>query len=323
MDDPDFKWETGCDLADEALLHDGFDLAGLKEQVMAAVEAPPVAMEPSSIGGGTAGGAVASVKGLAGLGVTIVAALGVGYWLGTAQPEVETAAPVAAVAAQAESEPVLIEPPPAPVAETLATEVVLPLGGSGEVEAPSVPVVVTTPTAARGSWVAPAGTADVSHEDGGSPAVVASAPSGEDASEPAAGVGPETAPGEASHSDLAAEMNLYDDAVQALTSGDHAGASARYRSYLERYPSGQLVREAELSLLECLFQEGSFAEAEAQAARLLATPGFGDRRHELSLVRAESLILLNRCDEAVTIVDMLGGRDARGVAVRRECKRRR
>ena len=92
---------------------------------------------------------------------------------------------------------------------------------------------------------------------------------------------------------------------------------------MRQFPGGHLSTEAELSLLECLFEAGSFAEAEAQASRLLHAPGFGGRERELSLVRAESLILLDRCSEALAIVDALGERDSRTAAVRRECKRRR
>ncbi|MEQ1502970.1 MAG: hypothetical protein ABMB14_12105 [Myxococcota bacterium] len=40
-DDPDFKWETGCDLSDERGLVGDYDLAGLRSRLVAAAAASP------------------------------------------------------------------------------------------------------------------------------------------------------------------------------------------------------------------------------------------------------------------------------------------
>ncbi|MEM6927183.1 MAG: hypothetical protein AAF602_09655, partial [Myxococcota bacterium] len=37
MDDPDFQWETGCNLRDESVLTEGYDLGSLREAVLARV----------------------------------------------------------------------------------------------------------------------------------------------------------------------------------------------------------------------------------------------------------------------------------------------
>ncbi|MFT4623049.1 MAG: TolA-binding protein [Myxococcota bacterium] len=319
LDDPDFRWETGCDLGDEALLHDGLELGALKDRVLSSVTATPVVVASSSTGSAISG--AASVKGVTAITTALIAAVGVGYWLGTSQPAPAPApsAPlveqvVATGTSEGEAAPMLTT---APMSASIAS----PAAGTDDEDLPAASVSQHRPAAPAkaAAPVEPERTVDAAEAGAGT----GDAPADDVGSAPAAAAIP-AAHGDADAlSGVAAETALYDLAAQAMASRALVEAAHGFRTYLSRYPSGHLAPEAELSLLECLFAEGSFADAEAQAARLLGTAGFGHRQRELSLVRAESLILLDRCDEALAIVNQLDGRDARVVAVRRECKRRR
>jgi TolA-binding protein len=97
---------------------------------------------------------------------------------------------------------------------------------------------------------------------------------------------------------LEAEVALYDRGWQALRRGDRAAAIGVLRTYLARYPRGQLWREASLSLLEALVRSGRLGEADDLASALLLMDAMASRRAELLRTHGEILARRGRCAAA-------------------------
>ncbi len=236
-------------------------------------------------------------------------ALGVGYWLGGATPNPESV-PAVTIDAPAVGLPVAVE----------AGDVQLP--PVGEPLPPPEPALAQPSVATEVAPVTPPA-AEVEPARPPSSLVVAPEPEEGDGVVTLDAVRPPSASeGPAPRSGLDTEVDLYDGASALRDAGDYIGAVAAYNSYILRYPSGHLAHEARLSILECFLETGAHAEAVDMAAALVDDPSFTDRRRELLLVQAESLLRLDRCPDALAIVDTLGARDARAMAVRRECRRR-
>jgi len=313
-DDPDFLWETGCDLADEAFAVGGYGLPGLRANVLAATQ-PPSAGAPlrstrswsvaAKIGGVLA---LLGLGGLAGVGMIPVAT--------DATPVDTTVAPVAA--------PIEVDVTPVSgavgVDEALDAKDDLSPGHDAPVVGPSEDAVAPTAVPARPVPVArPAsGQGDAPMEDlggdaavpsGGAPDVVAAhIPHGSGVDEPT------THP----VSTLAAEVAMYDRATDRLAGGDADGAILEYQSYLERYPDGRLVMESELGLLRAQVAVGPSEAVETLAVRLLADGDLVAKHIELRRMRADNLVLLGRCDDALAVARDLSSRDA--APIRRACR---
>jgi hypothetical protein len=130
-DDPDFKWETGCDLADEGLVARGYDHERGRMRLLAAVSALPLAAAPSPAHPSASFAARFPVwlKPVAGVAAGLAMVAG-GFWLGTRSVEREglpggeaIAAPVVAPARP----DALPEVPPSPAAAELPTPAAAPL----------------------------------------------------------------------------------------------------------------------------------------------------------------------------------------------------
>jgi hypothetical protein len=114
-------------------------------------------------------------------------------------------------------------------------------------------------------------------------------------------------------------MRMYDRIRDALDTGDARAAVSAFEAYDAAFPSGRLATEARIKLLLVLLAAGDAAAAERLAADLQDRAEFSTRRPEILRVRAESLVSLGRCDEALALPD-LASRDA--AEVRRACRRR-
>jgi TolA-binding protein len=119
-------------------------------------------------------------------------------------------------------------------------------------------------------------------------------------------------------SSLAQYRQAYEDADQALSEGRFAQARAGFRSVLDRWPNRYLAVEAQMKLLQCDFGLGDAAATLAQAEAIQDLPAFAARRSEILRLRAESLVRLDRCEEAVSVAEQIGARDA--AEIRRGCR---
>jgi hypothetical protein len=264
IDDPDFKWETGCDLADEALQVGGYDLPGAKEQLLARIASAP----PVTVGDGVpavrAASWPAAVKPV--VGVVVAAALLAGaYWLGT-----RASTPEAAPA----PEPVAVDPiVSAPAVEAAPLEVP-PAVAEPEPEPVLEPVVEPEPEPVAEIEPEPEAVAEIEPEPVPETQAVADA-------EP-----------EAPRSSIAAQMALYEPAADALQAGRYAAAIDGFRAYLDAWPDGDLRHEAELGLLQALFGAGDAEGTAALAETLQDRRGLASRREDILRLRAESLLFL-------------------------------
>jgi len=119
-------------------------------------------------------------------------------------------------------------------------------------------------------------------------------------------------------STLAVEVELYDAAADHLAAGRADLAVEGYRSYLERFPDGRLVVESRLGLFRAEVARGAGERVDALAVDLLSDPRLSSRRLELVRMRAENLVLMGRCDQAVEVAKELSSRDAS--PIRRACR---
>lgn len=140
---------------------------------------------------------------------------------------------------------------------------------------------------------------------------------------PAPAATPQTAPQAATpSSSLAEELAAYNIGLDAAEQGAWREARDAYTAYLRDWPQGRLRTEAQLGLLTATVRSSSPAAAEALASDLLAQGGLGSRRNDVLLVRAEALVQLGRCDEALVSIEDLR-REPRVNAIRQACKRAR
>jgi len=321
-DDPDFRWETGCDLADESFAVGGYDLAAMRGRVLAEVSPPsggaPLKAASNSSrwwAGAAAGASVTLLVGAA----LLVATMG----RPTVPAEVPPAVPVSGVPAPTES-PAPVEPAmpvePATQAEPPVTvEAASPQASSSSAAraeptpAPAPPPVAGDPAGDEPVVPPPPDPAPPAGSDDAEVGAAAPATGGEPADD-GQGAAPPPASG------LRAELEAYDRATHALGDGDLPAARSGFEDYLERWPSGRLRDEAALGLLRTLVQLGDHEAVEQVAAGLQDRPSMAGRQSEILRMRAENLVWLDQCDKAMSIAARLSGRDA--ADVKRACRRR-
>lgn len=119
---------------------------------------------------------------------------------------------------------------------------------------------------------------------------------------------------------LAAQMAEYDRARGLERVGHREAALAAYQGWLERWPDGRLVTEVQLARVQLLMALGRVVEADAAAAEVMPNVDSAGVRQQLASLRAEALSALDRCDEALLLVEALSDEDA--TAVRKRCRRR-
>ncbi|HYV43206.1 MAG TPA: outer membrane protein assembly factor BamD [Myxococcaceae bacterium] len=84
-----------------------------------------------------------------------------------------------------------------------------------------------------------------------------------------------------------AELSLYElGRTELRYLHDPAAARSAFSSYVERYPSGLLLQEVELSLIEAELAGSDFAAARASMDRFLTRHPRSERRDEVMLLRA-------------------------------------
>lgn len=294
-DDPDFAWETGCDLADEAFAVGGYDLPAMKGRLLAEVSPPSVGAPlkaASPLGGWVP---------VLGAAVALLAVGGVvGAWLAGAPSELPPAVPV-----------VVEAPTPSPVvavqAPVVAPEAAVPVPAPVEAVAPSPKAV---PVAAEPVAAPAVPTVDVA---AGGLDEAPEAPQARPTVEP-------TVDGGTSSGGLAEELALFETASAAALAGDDRAAAEGFEAYRERYPQGSLLDEADLGLLRARVALGDHEGVERLAASLVERPGLEPLRDGLQRTRAENLVWLQRCEEALELVASLPTRE--GADVRRACRRR-
>lgn len=299
-DDPSFRAETGCDLADEASVVGGYDLARGRARLLAAIAAAPPSPAPAPApppAGPTAPSGSAMSGATAGVISTVAAALvTAAVWLASPEPAPERVRATAPTSAELPASP----PPPraTPVTETPTTSTA---PGDAVGRAPSVPAGPGIPapvTAPDERVVSPPPAAPVELP---ATEIVGAAP-------------PPT-------SALQADYQAFLAGDARLRESDWRGARAGFEAYLRAFPQGAMEPEARFGLLVAVFELGDAASAEAQARILQDRPEFSSRRSEIRRLRAESLVLLDRCEEALSLAETLASKDA--AEVRRACRARR
>lgn len=128
------------------------------------------------------------------------------------------------------------------------------------------------------------------------------------------------APTSATPSALVAELADYNVGVELDAAGRWMDAHAAWSQYLARWPSGRLRTEARLGMLRALVNADRPGDVERLAGELLATPDLGAHRDDLRLIRAEALVKLDRCSEAVALLES-ARRSPRVSAVRSTCRK--
>lgn len=121
---------------------------------------------------------------------------------------------------------------------------------------------------------------------------------------------------------LAAELAAYNRGLDAAERGDWRAARDAYTTYLQTWPNGQMTTEGWLGLLTATVESSSPAAAEALASEMLARGGLGSRRTDVILVRAEALVQLGDCDQALHLVEGFRRND-RVNSIKQSCKRAR
>jgi len=296
-DDPDFQWETGCDLSEEGLVVGDYALADMKGRVLAGAA------------GGSASAAAATaawVKGLLVSGV-LVAAVGGGYLWG------RSAIPVSEVNAEPIAEVAVVAAAPPPTLSTPAVDM------PGVVQAPSAQTAEepNPQSRAEASTAAPMSAAtpsvDAAPSARATKAVVV-------APESAVAMVEDKAP--AGLSPLRMELADWERSREALAAEDWARAEASLHHYLVTWPEGRLREEAKLALLQCHVELGQPSQVEVLAAEMLAGTLIEGRRTELAVIRAQALLALERCDEVVALLDSERLKGADAGTLRKECRRR-
>lgn len=333
-DDPDFKWETGCDIEDEARVVGGYDLDTSRSRLLAAVALLPAVTVGDGVPTVRPGASAwkAAIRPVVGAvtGAMIVAG---SYWMGTragtdesdtppeapteqraAQAPARPARVIPAVGAPAGGAPVATAPGHVSRSETLGSRAIL--------EDRTEPMPVSPTPAARPAPVpADDGTAEVE------PSVPASAPAmaseldariGGTAEAPAGEV---VGPPALRESQFGLEKAFLDPADAALDAGRFGDARKVFETYLVRFPEGKMRVEAQWGLLEALQGSGDTAATATMAAQIQDLPSFSARREDILRLRAESLVRLDRCDDALLVAEELASRSA--AEIRRACRQTR
>jgi hypothetical protein len=296
-------------LSDEAALDRGYDAGRGRARLLAAIAAlPPAAHSPpahppaapAASGWGGLAGAPAMLGGVVAVALTVLAG---GWYLQTpadvpppaaierpAAHPVDRGAPVAAVERRA-PDPLPAAPPIEPErAEARGTRPPAPLVGP-------VTVLPTVP------------------------------PEPEPAPIPADGVGADgvaaveaPAPAPAS-SALQAEYEEYLIVDALYQDGDLGRARDAYLGFIARHPQGTMEPEAQFGLLLTFHRLGDAVATERQAAAIQNRAVFSSRRSEILRLRAESLVVLDRCDDALALASEMASKDA--TEVKRACRSKR
>lgn len=323
-DDPDFLWETGCDLADEAFAVGGYDLPSMRAKVLAGTQ-PPSGGAPLR----SPSGAMPWVVGAIGVALLLVG----GAWFGAAPPvvlapsvgEVVPSATGVGLPEERSTPSPVVEPPVVPAASAndgvaVAQVDAVPSRDMPDAMPDAMPRshVASEPVAALPAPVEPTATSgealiERSHGEAVPP------PRGSDGTEGSEQLLADPLDGaDASASTLAMELEVYERAADSLTAHAAGEAAEGFRAYLEAYPNGRLRSEATIGLLRALVEVGDAAAVEEIALTLLQRADLGSQRAEILRVRAENLVALERCDEALLLARSLSGRDAANV--RRACR---
>jgi len=297
-DDADFQWETGCNVADEELVVGSYDHATLRSRIVAgalatgaaATTAVLVAHGMPTVTRVTGWTIAAAWKPIVGLtaGAAILAGT---YWLGVQSRPTpsgddgggHTPAPISA--------PAILDVEPQPDRVPMRSE------------------EATTP---------PAATLETGSPMAG-PAAVESVPAPVPADATLDAAPSQDAPPHLSA--LPEQIYVMDVAATALREGDYLRAEQMYERYLAEWPSGPQVPEATIGLLQARFGRGDAAGAEALAKKMQGDPTFFEEREEILRFRAESLVQLNRCREALDLAEELSDRSA-ARNVRGACRHR-
>ncbi len=296
-DDPNFTQQTGIDLSAEAEAVGNYDLSGVREAVIRDIA-----------GGGAASAAAAfQLKALGGLFAVLIGGAGL-WWM--AQADVTQSPETEAAVAFAEA--------PAPRIRQMSAEKVALALASGESidEVEAVEAVVETEPVAEPT-VSPAQPDAVVEVPEPSEEPVAPAPDAEevddesvDAVADAAEVRPTPKTSimferpisdEKPPSDLDARNNHF-ATIERLVAAEQYGEAYRVAGvFLKRFPEPDRAFADDVleTMLVCSFQLSDWDFAEDLAEVLIKNPKFLHRRAEFARMRAESLVMLNRCEEAV------------------------
>ncbi|MEQ1506701.1 MAG: hypothetical protein ABMB14_31025, partial [Myxococcota bacterium] len=171
------------------------------------------------------------------------------------------------------------------------------LSPGGAVPTKSAPPTIATPAPAQVAATQTEGTADAG------PA--AAAPTGSVRAAPPS-------------SELAIELQVFEPARDSLVDGDFAAAKTGFERYLAQLPHGRMVGEAQIGRLQASKGLNDPAATASLAEKLQDLPELAGRRQEILRLRAESLVLLDRCDEALLVASDLSTRDAS--EIRRACR---
>ena len=314
LDDPDFQWETGCDLSDEQSVVDGYDLQEMKDAVVSRVAVLAAAGAASAVGDGVpvvkAGFSFPSLK-PALFAAAGVATVGTAFWLGVVSGP-QLAASLRPPTLQAAPAPPVPVPSPVAVPDPGRDPVPDLLGDwwMRQQQAPSEPSVVGEDTVA--SVARPR-----HHATPSEPA--------EDA-EDALVVQEEAVVHEAGGNDLAEDtsspISEYDGCMDLLDDRRNAAAARCFRDLLHAGgPDNPLRLQVEWSLLRALQASGDAEGTAALAEQLAQRADLADQRGELRLLQAEALVQVGRCDHALVVARDLDSDAA--AAVRRACRKKR
>lgn len=321
-DDPDFKWETGCDISDEGRVVGNYDLETSRSRLLAAVALLPAVTVgdgiPTVRPGTSAWRAAARPVVGAVTGAMVIAAA---YWLGV-QSGTERPAATSPVEMSVPSSPVENAPVIVPTTEGVATPPEIPSGSP--VVVPEVVVrhspftkVVPTPVVET----SPEGLADAQPEVAIVEPPVASDGIGALGTADAGSAPRVGAAKVAPTSQIGIEMAVLEPAIEALGDDRFDAARKGYQDYLARFPNGKMVVEAQWGLLMATYGSGDTAGTEAVARTMQDLPEFSSRREDILRLRAESLVHLDRCDDALLVAEELASRSA--AEIRRVCRQPR
>lgn len=315
MDDPDFQWETGCDLADEAGQVGGYELASMKEAVLAKVSAAAAAGSAAVVGDGVptvhASGASSSaavagwIKPLA-FATAGVATVGTAFWLGVVAGPGLMQSPVA-------PEPTPQVEPVEPAESRIRTPF-RPMGPpalAAEPEGSAPEAVDAEPVAQAESRSAYGRERALATPSTPSPALEPAEMS-EGAESAVLAAPPEPAPSPV------AMLNQAMRVCEAMRT-DRARAGC-FRDSLHQYP-GVADDMVELAWVNALRDAGDVEGTAALANRMQQDPAHRLRYAALRQLEAESLAKLGRCDHALGLARDLDRRVAE--AIKKECRRRR
>jgi len=289
-DDPSFLEQTGCDLAAESELVGDYALAEMREAVV---------REVASVGAAASTGF--QTKALLGLLTVLVGTTGL-WWMAQRAPIAEDPATRAAVDYAIDHAEAPREVLPEEVTAAVAYAV-------SESESPAEePPPKTEPQPAPAA-------------ESVSPGEPATAPV--ESEEDAVAMAEEHAPPQTAIQigTLASENAVYELVGERMASGDYAQARLAMAYYLKQWPDGVHLNGILVTMVECMYRQSRWGEAEKLAELLVGVPGLAHRRAEIARLRAESLVILGRCEEAVAAA--ADGDRALLSAVKQQCRKAR